>query len=172
MWVQRPAWAVPQAPKQLAGVRRPFEDVLGEDLVDQLPIDALVLDRHLAADQHADDRLAAAPAGAARLAQDDVLPPGGGNVLAELVHHRARAGSVLAGRRADLDHNPAAPGPPAECFFGLRRKGLKSLENNVVCHRHPWRWSRVVGWDEAECAPACGLMVALRPTLPNCRTTH
>ena len=92
--------------------------MLREDLVDQLPIDPLVLDRHLAGHHHADDRLAAATAGAAGLVQDDVVAAGGGDVLAELVEHLVAAGGVFAGGRADLDANPIGGRPPPERLLG------------------------------------------------------
>ena len=87
--------------------------VLGEDRVDQLPVDLLVLDRHLAGHHHADDRLAAATAGAAGLMEHDVVAAGGGDVLAELVEHLVAAGGVFAGGRADLDADRARRPPAA-----------------------------------------------------------
>ena len=86
--------------------RLPVLDVAGEDRVHQFPVDPLVLDRHLAGHEDADDRLAAAPAGAAGLVEHDVVAARGGDVLAELVEHVLRAGGVLAGGRAHLNHDP------------------------------------------------------------------
>ena len=91
----------------------------GEDLVDQFAVDPLVLDRHLAGHEDADDRLAAAAAGAAGLVQHDVVAAGGGDVLAELVEHLVGAGRVLAGGRADLDHNRIASESFASTGFRL-----------------------------------------------------
>ena len=112
-------------------------DVLGEDRVDQLPVDPLVLDRHLAGDDHADDRLAAATAGAAGLVQDDVVAAGGGDVFAELVEHLAAAGGVFAGGRADLDANPDVGRPIVEDFGGLLGQRVKLL-GNFGSHAHQY----------------------------------
>ena len=75
--------------------------------MDQVSIDALVLDRHLAGNKHADDGLAAAAAGAARTVQEDIAAAGSGDVLAKLVEHFVRAGRLFAGGRSDLDANRA-----------------------------------------------------------------
>ena len=106
--------------------------VLRENRVDQLPIDPLVLDRHLAGQHHADDRLAAATAGAAGLVQDDVAAARGGDVLAELVEHLVAAGGVFAGGRADLDADPVARRPLPERFLGLLDQRVELLRNVVV----------------------------------------
>ena len=99
-------------------------------------VDPLVLDRHLAGDEHADDRLAAAAAGAAGLVQDDVAAAGGGHVLAELVQHLAGAGGLLAGGRADLDANMLVVGPLVERRFSPSRQCVVPLED-VVGHDGP-----------------------------------
>ena len=94
-----------------------------------LPVDPLVLDRHLAGHHDADDRLAAATAGAAGLVQDDVVAAGGGDVLAELVEHLVAAGGVFAGGRADLDADPVAGRPLPERFVGLFGQRFELLGN-------------------------------------------
>ena len=140
-WPLPPA-ADAAADQQLAGgepfdrpVQHPLQHRLallhvpGENLVDQLPVDPLVLDRHLAGDHHADDRLAAAPAGAAGLVQEDVVAAGGGHVLAELVEDFPAAGGVLAGGRADLDADAVAGRPPPEGLFRPPGERLELLGN-------------------------------------------
>ena len=81
------------------------QHVGGEDLVNQVPIDPFVLDRHLAGNEHADDRLAAATAGAAGAMQEDVAASRRGDVLAKLVEHFVGPGGLLARGRSDLDAN-------------------------------------------------------------------
>ena len=108
---------------------RPVEHVLqhrlaaqhvgGEDIVDQVSIDPFVLDRHLAGDEHADDRLAAAAAGAARAMQEDVGASRRGDVFAELVEHLVGPGGLFARGRSDLDANGTARGLIFEAGFGL-----------------------------------------------------
>ena len=80
-----------------------FLDVAGEDLVGQVPGHPLVLHRHLARYGDSDDGFLAAPAGAAGLVDDDVLPARGLDVLAEFVQGLHGAGGMLAGGRPDLD---------------------------------------------------------------------
>jgi hypothetical protein len=77
--------------------------VLREDRIDQRPIDPFVLDGHLAGHENADDRLAAATAGAAGAMDDDVRAAGGGDEFAELIGHVAAAGGLFAGGRSNLD---------------------------------------------------------------------
>ena len=103
--------------------------VLSEDRMDQLPVDLLVLDRHMPGHHHADDRLAAAPAGAAGLMEDDVPAAGGGNVLAKLFEHLIAASGVLAGGRADLDADRVAGGPLPQRRFGALGQGLELFLN-------------------------------------------
>lgn len=117
-------------------------DVLGEDFVDQLAVDLLILDRHVPGLEHADDRLAAAPAGTAGLAEDDVVASAGGDVLAELVHHLVGAGRMLAGCRPDLDVDPLPAGPLAVRFFRLGGQGFVLLLNDVVAHSGPCEKAR------------------------------
>ena len=99
--------------------RAAAQHVGGEDLVDQLAIDPLVLDRHLAGHEDADDRLAAAAAGAAGAMQEDVAAARGGDVLAELVEHFVGPGGLLARGRADLDPQGAPRGLLFEEGLGL-----------------------------------------------------
>ena len=77
----------------------------GEDIVDQVSIDPFVLDRHLAGNEHAHDRLAAAAAGAAGAMQEDVGASRCGDVFAKLVEHLVGPGGLFAGGRSDLDAN-------------------------------------------------------------------
>jgi len=86
----------------------PAQHVPGENLVYQVAVNLLILDRHLAGHQHAHDRLAAAPARAAGLVQQDVGAARGGQVPAELFEHLLRAGGVFARGRAHLNTNPIA----------------------------------------------------------------
>ena len=97
--------------------RLAMQHVLGKYLVYQLPIDPLVLNRHLAGDHHADERLSTASAGATGLVQEDVVASGGGDVFAELVQDVPAAGGVFAGGRTDLDAYFVAGGPLSEDFF-------------------------------------------------------
>lgn len=115
--------------------RTALQHVLRKDLVDQLPIDPFVLDRHLAGQHHADNRLAAAPAGATGLMEGNVVAARGGDVLAELVGHLVAAGGVFAGGRADLDANPIARRPLPHGFFGLLDQGVELLRD--VAHGIP-----------------------------------
>ena len=125
-------------------------DVPGEDLVDRLAVDALVLDRHLAGNHHAYDRLAAAAAGAAGLVYEDVVAGGGGDVLAELVEHLAATRRVLAGRRADLNSYPLV-GPVAPGHLSPVHQSFVLLEN-LALHRD----TPGVGSGKKRC-PACNL---------------
>ncbi len=112
--------------------RNAFQDVRRENLMHQAPIDRLVHDRHLAGHDDPHDWLPAAPAGAARLPQQNVTPPRGGNVLLKLVEHVQGAGGVLAGGRADLNENPAATGAVLDGSLGPSRKLLETLHYQIV----------------------------------------
>jgi hypothetical protein len=111
--------------------------VLGEDRVDQLPVDLLILDRHLPGHHHADDRLAATPAGAAGLMEDDVLTAGGGDVLAKLFDHLIATGGMLAGGRADLDTDGLAGGRFLQRGFGSLGQSLELFRNFLGSHGYP-----------------------------------
>ena len=120
-----------------AGVQRVLHDgqalldVLGEDLVHHLAVHALVFHGHLAGNPHADDGLLAAAARAAGLVEDDVLPPGGLDVLDELVQHIHGPGGVLAGGGPDLDHDLAGIAAFGEGLLGPATQGLVELGHRV-----------------------------------------
>jgi hypothetical protein len=109
--------------------------MLGEDFVDQRPIDAFVFHRHLAGHHDADDRLAAASAGAAGFVQDDIGPGRGGDVFAKLFVNVHASGGVFAGCRANLDPNPIAHPPLPQRFF---RFGGHCLEIFDDCITHDY----------------------------------
>ena len=82
--------------------------MLREDFVDQVAVNAFVLDGQLAGDEHADDRFAAATSGAARAVQDDVAAAGGGDVAAKLFQRLRGSGRIFARRRAHLNADGVA----------------------------------------------------------------
>ena len=111
-------------------------NVLGEDGMDRLAVDPFVFDGHLAGGDDADDRLAAATAGAAGLMQQDIAAARGGDMFTELLQHVVAAGGVFAGGRADLDANSPVRSPLAEHVGGFLDQGFE-LFGDLVCHYLP-----------------------------------